>query len=123
MRRIKIRNINKKILNNEHCEDAEYFDYLCSEAAETKALSYFGIKYDDTRSILEVPDIFDFDKAIEIVNLYLAYVEDDIPTTSLEAMRYDAFTKPFRGADDGTFDYAGTFVISILTVLQEVTKK
>ena len=123
MEQIKLRNISKEILNAEHLDTYEDLKYLIAEATATKALAFFNISFDETRDILEVPDVFDIDEAIEVVNLYLSYQEEDIATYSDRARQYDEHTKPTRGADDGTFDYAGTFVISILSVLQAHFKK
>lgn len=122
MRKIKIYELSKEILDNEHCEDHAFFEYLCEEAQPTKALEFFKLEFDrDTHSI-SVPDEFDFDKAIETVNQYLQDVDElgdwgeSQPTD--DSNEYNEYTKDSRGADDGTLDYAGTYVISILSVLQ-----
>ena len=62
----------------------------------------------------------DFDEALEVVNEYFDNLDvEDYIYTSHRAKAYDEHTAPHRGADDGTYDYAGTYVISILCVLQE----
>jgi len=82
-----------------------------------------------------IPGI-DLDQAINIVNCYLdlvdcsdsftrQYVTEKLnniqhnysPDIITLAKQYDTFTDTDRGADDGTYDYAGTYVISILDAL------
>jgi len=144
--KVKIRNIDKSILESEQCEDYTDFVHLLAEARAVNALAFFEIDYDDTRDTVEVSDAFDYDEAINIVNVYLEIVEADgerpadivesvtIPDSieeredyvhriHKEAERYDDFTESSRGADDGTFDYAGTYVISILSILQTLSKR
>lgn len=121
--KVKIRNIEKSILESEHLEDYTDFVHLLAEARAVNALAFFEIDYDDTRDTVEVSDAFDYDEAIEVVNLYLSYQDGDIATYSDRAKQYDDFTESSRGADDGTFDYAGTYVISILSVLKALSKR
>jgi len=120
--KVKIRNIAQRILEEEQCEDYTHFVYLLAEARAVNALAFWEIDYDDTRDTVEVSDAFDYNDAIETVNLYLSYQEGDIATYSDKAKAYDQATKSSRGADDGTFDYAGTYVISILCILQKLAK-
>jgi len=142
MRKIKIDEISKDILNEEHCEDAENFIYLCAEANVTGALEFFDIAFNEDERTISIPDKIDFEESINIVNAYLEIVEAvgvadikgaiDVPEDIVEvddyiyrisklAMRYDDHTRDSRGADDGTFDYAGTFVVSILCILQALS--
>ena len=118
MRKIKISDLSKENLDAEHCEDHAYVEYLCGDAGATGAFDFFGIEYNEKQQTLTIPDAFDFDVAIKIVNDYLEDVECDDPHTNPRAEAYDEWTADKRGADDGTFDYAGTFVISILCLLQ-----
>ena len=123
MRAIKLRNISKEILNEEHLDTYEDLKYLIAEASTTRGLAFFNISYDETRDILEVPDVFDIDEAIEVVTKYLDYVEEgDTYVLEGRPYEYDRDTRPYRGADDGTFDYAGTFVISILCIIKAIFK-
>jgi len=118
MRTIKTHDLSKDNLDLEHCEDVEYFEYLCEEASSTKALAFFNITFDNKKHTITLPDEIDFDEAIETVNKYLSWLDDEKIKLTKRAKAYNNFTKDSRGADDGTFDYAGTFVISILCVLQ-----
>ena len=143
MRKIKIDKISFEILKQEHIENLNEFLFICAEAEIVEALDFFDIAFDENERTLSIPDSFNFEDALNIVNAYLEIVEADehsvadingaieIPSNiieeedyvyriSKEAMRYDEHTKPNRGADDGTYDYAGTFVISILSVLQSI---
>ena len=122
MNKIKIRNISKEILKNEHLETTDDLRYLIAESSSTRGLAFFDIKYDDTRDILEIPDMFDVDEAIDVVTVYLAWVEEDTDALEFEGRPYEYYNeiKPYKGADDGTFDSAGTFVISILSIIKQV---
>ena len=124
---IKTFDIPKDILDQEQCEDIAYFEYLCEESNAVNALEFFEIIWDPDKHSISIPEAFDFEDAIKTVNDYLEYVEEDSvqeaehfnPRSKL----YDEHTESSRGADDGTFDYAGTFVISILCVLQEYCER
>jgi len=118
MRTIDLTKISADNLKEEHCETLEYFEYLLAEASPTRGLAFFNISYDKESKTLTIPDEIDLAEAIEVVNEYLAIVEEEIAPMPGRAVDYDRYTRPFRGADDGTFDYAGTFVISILCVIQ-----
>jgi len=140
-----IYDISKEILIEEDCEDHEYFEYLVDESNCVNALEFFELKYDAKKHTITIPEAFDYILAINIINQYLERVEANgehiLPTDSItiperitekedyiyrvnqEAKRYDEHTYHSRGADDGTFDYAGTYMISILCVLLEHSKK
>ena len=119
MRTIKTYDISQEILTGEHIEDTEYLNYLCAESQGVKALEFFDITYKEGE--ITLPRAFDFKKALTIVGDYFDWANDEKVLYG-EARKYNAYTKPHRGADDGTFDYAGTYVISILTVLMEHLK-
>ena len=123
---INIKSISNEVFKEEHIENWEYFEYLLSEAIGTTALAFFNITFDRETKILTVPDELDIDQALETVNQYLTDVEDesewDESQETDNSKAYNEFTKDNRGADDGTFDYAGTFVISILSVIRATTK-
>jgi len=102
-------------------EDEEEIAGIFSEADGTKALEFFDIKFDNETRSVEYNEKLNFEVCIKIVNKYLEKIEEKAPKDSdypQEVNDYDNITRPNRGADDGTFDYAGTFVISILELLQ-----
>lgn len=102
-------------------ENIEELEALFGEANEVSALEYFNITFDpNTNEITFDEHKINFDQALDIVNKYLTKQEEEIKDSDCEkeVNEYDKFTKPKRGADDGTFDYAGTYVISILEILQ-----
>ena len=112
--------LTKLDLDNSHCEDNEEFISNVSESDACNALEFFDIQVKD--NILSIPDEFDFDRALAVVEAYLSFHEDDVwdcdPDVKDEAINYDEATEASRGADDGTFDYCGTYVIDILTSLK-----
>ena len=123
---IDIREIEKKVYESEHIEDFEYFEYLIEEASGTNALEFFDITYDRDSKILSIPEAFDSKRASDIVDCYFAFVNENFEQVNEypidiqdQAKEYDEFTQDSRGADDGTFDYAGTFVMSIIAVIQQ----
>ena len=114
---IEIKQIPNDILTNEYLDDTDEFDNLCSEASATKALAFFDIIYDSEAKTLTYPDALDLERAEKIVNQYLEDIEEEeFPPNSI-AFKYNKYTEPFRGADDGTYDYVGTYVSSILAIL------
>jgi hypothetical protein len=136
---IKIKEISKEILEIEHCYDEtngnlwDDFVMLCEEANAVNALDFFEIEYDSENLTLTIPDDFDAKRAMEIVEAYFEYQEhggeqpyktaDISDEIAEQAELYDEHTEGSRGADDGTFDYAGTYVISILSIIEEVQKQ
>lgn len=109
---------------------------LIEEADAVHALEFFGItveysyptpNYNPHRTppslaILSIPNNFDPIVASQVVSTYLDLV-DDIPTDPdnqppspviiQQAHSYDIHTRPHRGADDGTYDYAGSYPLTI----------
>ena len=127
---IDIRKIDNKIYESENIDDMENFEYLIEEAAGTNALEFFDIEYNRDSKILSIPDDFDSNKASDIVNCYFAFVNEnseEVDAFAIEiqdqAKEYDEYTRDSRGADDGTFDYAGTFVMSIIEVIKQASLK
>ena len=121
---------NKLTEDFEDIEDIEDLMGYIGEAEATMGLDFFHITVDtDDPSInnwvINIPDNFNIPQAIDIINEYLELVENtSTPTsTSLQAIRYDKHTEPYRGADDGTFDYAGTYMLLILDALKNYTTK
>ena len=122
MRKIDIRSLSKELLASEHIEDSKEFAFLLAEASAVHALEYFNIAFDGEHTIT-FDEKIDFEHSIKVVNTYLAIVEGEkiegVPKEIVNAAKeYDDHTRDHRGADDGTFDYAGTYVISILEVLR-----
>ncbi len=104
-------------------DDRVSIHHILGEAEAVFALDYFGIHVDLEALIVKTNDAFDVDRAIEVVNCYLDIVEEEdtsLYTKSIisEAEDYNAYTRPHRGADDGTFDYAGTYVLAILDLIK-----
>lgn len=100
---------------------------IVGEAEYTKALDFFHIVVEEEG--IRIPEELDIEEAIKIVNTYLDIVEyyhevkeEDINIIK-KAIKYDKHTKAKRGADDGTFDYAGSFVICILELIGNHNKK
>lgn len=94
------------------------------EAAHTMALDFFNIEVQKHYIIL--PDNFNVNDAIETVNGYFDMLDDEegfyngisSPTYAQKIRDYDNHTKPHRGADDGTYDYAGSYMIMILQCIK-----
>ncbi|WP_312652948.1 hypothetical protein [Aminipila sp.] len=98
---------------------------------DAKALTFFGVCYDEESQIFDIPEGFDVNEAKAVVEAYLTiifdcYVKSDkqglkkIPTYILKkARKYNKFTAEFRGADDGTFDYCGNHLLDILGFIGE----
>jgi len=117
----------KKYFEDEHVEDQNMFEHLIAEAQCVGALEFFGITFDETTKAFEVSDEFDVQEALEVVSDYLTFQEDLSDWNEAEASdrvnAYNSHTEPRRGADDGTFDYAGTYVISILSIIKACLTK
>jgi len=100
----------------------EHLEAFFGEANATQAFEFFKITYDNDTGEVTVPGHFNYKNALEVVTNYLEKMEKSDAKNedySEEVNRYDAYTAPHRGADDGTFDYAGTYVISILELLEK----
>lgn len=124
--------INVKMANEdfdpEIMEDVNDLIGIIEEADGCHSLDFFGITVDTTQDdyILNIPDDLDIQNAINIISAYLNIVEDNqqrirlltIPVFA-SAVKYDEHTEPYRGADDGTFDYAGTYMLIILEAIQQ----
>lgn len=120
--------INVKMENEdfdpEIMEDVDDLIGIIEEADGCHSLDFFGITTNDI--ILNIPDDLNIPDAINIINAYLNIVEDNqqqirlltIPVFA-SAVKYDEHTEPYRGADDGTFDYAGTYMLIILEAIQQ----
>lgn len=119
--------IRKKIIGFEYESDDETLEDLegmISEAEACKSLEFFKLEYDYDTHEMTVPDNFDVDKAAEIISCYLELVDNNPAQWDHEteiqhrAILYDVYTFEHRGADDGTYDYAGSFVLKILDVIK-----
>ena len=111
---------------------------LIEEADAVHALEFFGItteysyptpNYNPHRTppslaILSIPNNFDPIVASQVVSTYLTIIDDlpPVPDTPLviilQAHSYDIHTRPHRGADDGTYDYAGSYPLTIFDYIQ-----
>lgn len=121
--------INVKMENEdfdpEIMEDVNDLIGIIGEADACHSLDFFGITIDTTQDdyILNILDDLDIPDAINIISAYLNIVEDNQqqirPSTFASAVKYDEHTEPYRGADDGTFDYAGTYMLIILEAIQQ----
>ena len=120
MNYINLNEIELLKLREEAIDNHDMLYEMFEEASATQALDFLSIRYDrDTHSAI-FPTDYDFDEALEVVNEYFDNLDvEDYIYTSYRAKAYDEHTAPHRGADDGTYDYAGTYVIAILCVLQE----
>lgn len=108
-------------------DDLEYVEYLLSEIFSTGAMTHMGMAYSPERFdesgkmtglTIAVPDDFVIGEWQDTVNEYLRHVDGPDPHTR-RSQAYDDATKPYRGSDDGTFDYAGGFVHMILELMIE----
>jgi len=117
--------INKKdlikYLESESIDDLVEFEHILSEAESTCALNFLEINNKD--------DSIEFNKTLEqlkddleTVNNYFESLDDPKVIKTERAQAYDDATEDSRGADDGTYDYAGTYVISILSILIAYTE-
>ena len=118
MRTINIREISQEILKEESIEDYEDFENLCAEALATNALEFLEIDFDPNKHTISIAKDIDLAEALAVVNNYFDVVNEEKGAIHTERSKaYDDHTRDSRGADDGTFDYAGTYVISILCVI------
>ena len=118
----------------EDITDADDIIGLIEEADAVHALEFFGITveysyppnlaYNPHRTppslaILSIPNNFDPIVASQVISTYLTIIDDlpPVPDTpliiTLQAYQYDEHTRPHRGADDGTYDYAGSYPLTI----------
>lgn len=88
-----------------------------AEANACKSLEFFNIKFTDDENTLIIPDGFNVNDALNIIDGYLNIVNKRECNNS-ESYLYDEYTKPYRGCDDGTFDYAGSFVSIIFETIK-----
>ncbi len=101
----------------------EQFEHMIDEAIICEGLSFFNISYNPQLHQLIIPKGFDHVRATNIVNCYLEIVENDGEQWNHEeeiqyqARLYDAHTFKHRGADDGTFDYAGSYMLEIFDMI------
>jgi hypothetical protein len=98
-------------------DDIGMVKHYIAEAASTKGLEFFGItvrRYNLhlSRKIKE--------EDFETVCYYLDHVDGGEPYRNKTVESYDMYTEPYRGADDGTFDYAGSYMITILGAILAV---
>lgn len=141
---IDIRNIPPKIWSetgNDDIEEYDDFAGIIGEAESTKGLAFFGIFVRDDY-IVSIPKNFNFKRAFKILEDYLIIVEGPLyikytdgskeskehikahmlryktALKNKEAVKYEKYTYYARGADDGTFDYAGTFMETIFDILE-----
>ena len=113
-----IYDVSAETLSNESVEDHAMLEHLLAEARACNALEFFEIEYDHEKRTVAFPDAFDFEEALETVNQYFNHLDDDEAEYGERAKQYDEHTESARGADDGTYDYAGTYVISILSIFK-----
>lgn len=92
-----------------------------SESVHCNALSFFGIEVNEEAATITLSRPIT-EEDFTTVNDYLDHVEDpdESDYTNPTAKAYDDWTYDKRGADDGTYDYAGTFVVCILEILMEI---
>lgn len=106
---------------------------LIEEADAVHALEFFGItveysyptpNYNPHRTppslaILSIPNNFDPITSSQVVSTYLTIIDEELiptdtpPVIVQQAHSYDEHTRPHRGADDGTYDYAGSYPLTI----------
>lgn len=105
--------------------DMEELKCLIGEAELCDSFKFFNIECDWTNEQMIIPDDFDAGQANQIIECYQTFHEqsslDHYPTNILiPAWHYDEMTAPKRGADDGTFDYAGSFPSTIFEILEDM---
>jgi hypothetical protein len=100
-------------------------------------ITFFDVHLDIDNCTLTFPRNIDPDHIDNVVGCYLELLETDIhideklnvaandelktkytPETIRLARKYDDYTKPTRGADDGTYDYAGSFISVLVEILK-----
>ena len=122
----------KKALSDDEIENPKQaldeIESCISESELCKSLEFFGLKYNYRLKTLTAPQDFKIEQAVEIIDCYLDIVEwceDSEQTlknhkdeTIKQAKAYDDFTIEHRGADDGTFDYAGTYMYSLFDMMK-----
>lgn len=109
---------------------------IIDEADGTHALSFLRIHWNaNTDKLSWDPTVLD--ECAQVVSAYLDLHDfDGTPNPGPNpdfnewpvriqqiARNYDRRTAPFRGADDGTFDYAGSYVELIIDALKDFSKK
>lgn len=104
---------------SDEVEEAEDVAGYFAEASHCQALSFFGISYDDGQSFSTARPITDED--IQVIHDYLDFHESNHTCfATQQAEAYDNWTANSRGADDGTFDYCGSFMLFILENVQKL---
>jgi hypothetical protein len=114
--------------NREWLGDTDNVAGVINEAEECKSWEFFEIEVDYNAQEIIVPDNFNAEETLQVICCYLDIVEgndtDDYASDIVaKAQAYDEFTVNYRGADDGTYDYAGTYVISILEAVNNYMKQ
>lgn len=124
-------------ITNGDCEPDD-LAVFASDAQACNALSFFSMTSDD-EAIHYPTGAYNLTDLTIIVSLYMGMMDgrsdaelaqiakgqwpnldaDSIGDLITKAHLYDDFTRPFRGADDGTFDYCGTYMIEILSCLAD----
>ena len=94
---------------------------MCEEATGCGALNFFGINWNGSE--LEFADDINCDEILDVLACYLDMQNDNDITGYADhiinmATRYDVHTIGSRGADDGTFDYCGTYVEEIVDFIK-----
>lgn len=97
----------------------EQFEYYCDEANASGGLSAMRMEYDKEDMAISLHDDFDIGEMIDEINDYCNKIEtEDYFNNRYFLELYNNGHLP--AGDDTTFDYLGSFVSSILEILNEL---
>ena len=99
-----------------------------AEPITLNALRYFGITYDQTNNLVNVPLGTSIPASLDIVQRYELHHDDDTAYDSLLvidtlAQSYDNTVVPDSSSDDTIFDYAGSYVSAILELIKHTNEQ
>ena len=109
-----------KDLKDVFIEDEEEVRHYLAEARGVNALEFFGISYLEELDQVAFDQSMDFKNAFAILDEYMDAMENDSLERSPKVQEYIDVIEA-RG-DDAVFDYAGTYVIGILSMLELVAE-
>lgn len=139
----------KREITKDWIEDKSDLRGILGESESCKSWEFFNITVNWDEEYIELPGDFNAKHASKVIRTYLDIVDGNpiFITNHItdndraildevfkyinivthdewdEAKSYDNHTSEHRGADDGTYDYAGSFVEGILAILEEMEVK
>ena len=107
-----------QVVEDDSIEEMDDIKGMAEEADGCMSWRYFFMEVTEGGIVMH-KDSISLEWALEVVNNYCDLIEEDEDDFEdrtkyrkmrdkygIDAFNYDRMTKPFRGADDGTYDYA-----------------